>query len=426
VFQGIDVLFHGHDGHLEYDFEVLPGTSPRDIRFRLEGADHLSISSNGDLEFAAGTARWSLLQPVAYQFKAGKRQSVQSSYRILADGSVGFTVGLYDHTLPLTIDPVIQYSKIIGVNNDITVSAIQVDASGNLYIAGDTFATNYPVVNGQGPAPGGSDEVFITKLDPTGSTILYSTYIPASGFSSANSLAVDASGNAYVSGIAGSSDFPLTSINLGSCSQFCNAGFVAKFASDGTLVYSTLLSSGQALPKGLVVDSTGSAYVAGLAADNTLQTVNAFEPALIGSICTSCTNAFFAKLNPSGDGYIFASYFANPLHTSGETFATGVAIDASGNLYIAGQGDAPSLNPWQIGGAMFVAKFAPDGKTLLFSSGFGGSGGNITGIRAGADGTLFLAGKPPVIFHSDLIICTWRRTLAMACLLPLWIQLLQS
>ena len=392
VRKGIDVLFHGYDGQLEYDFEISPAASPGDITFTLQGADKISISTDGGLDFAAGDQHWRLLPPRAYQSHAGQQRTVTSAYRIQADGSVAFAVGTYDKSLPLTIDPVVQYSNIIGANNRINVSSIQVDADGNLFIAGDTVASDYPVVNGTPPLGNSSDEVYITKLDPTGSTILYSTFLPASGFSSTHSLALDGAGNAYLAGIAGGPDFPLTSTNLGTCSQSCNAGFVAKFAPDGTLAYSTLLSSGQALPKGLVVDSSGSAYVAGLTADNTLQTVNAFQPSLVGQICTSCTNAFFAKLNAAGTGYIFASYFANPNHTSGETFATGIALDGSGNIYLAGQGDPPIVNPWQIGGALFVAKFASDGKTLLFSSGFGGSNGTLTGIAAGADGTLFLAG----------------------------------
>jgi hypothetical protein len=121
--------------------------------------------------------------------------------------------------------------------------------------------------------------------------------------------------------------------------------------------------------------------------------VNAFQPSFIGQICTSCTNAFFAKLNPTGTGYIFASYFANPSQTSGETFATGIALDGADNIFIAGQGDPPAVNPWQVGGALFIAKFASDGKSLLFSSGFGGGSGTITGIATGGDGTLFLAGR---------------------------------
>jgi hypothetical protein len=393
IAQGIDVVFHGRDGLLEYDFEVEPRADLHGVKFSIDGADRLSVSPEGALDFSSGDSSWRLLPPVAYQMHAGRRLPVKSAYRFSADGSIGFSVGPYDHSIALTIDPVVQYANLIGVNNNISINSIQVDAAGDLFMAGHTIASDYSVVNGKGPLLNSSDQVFLTKLNPAGDTILYSTFIPASGFSSANSLVVDASGNAYLAGIAGSSDFPLTSTNLGACTQFCNAGFVAKFASDGTMVYSTLLSSGQALPKGLVVDSSGSAYVAGVTADNTLQTVNAFEPSFVGQICTNCTNAFFAKLNATGTGYVFASYFANPNHTSGETFATGIAIDGTGNVFIAGQGDPPIMNPWQVGGALFIAKFAPDGKTLLFSSGFGGNSGNITGIAAGADGTLFLAGR---------------------------------
>lgn len=391
IVPGIDVVFHGRQDLLEYDFEIQPGSDPASLHFSIEGADHLALSTEGALDFTSGKAHWKLLPPVAYQVRAGRSLPVQSAYRLSADGSIRFALGDYDHSIPLTIDPVVQYSNIIGVGNTLNVSAIQVDSSGNLYMAGHTFAQDFPVVNGNGPLLNSSDEVFFAKLNPAGDTILFSTYIPAPA--SASAMALDAAGNVYVAGVASSSAFPLTSTNLGTCSQFCNAGFVVKFAPDGTLAYSTLLSSGQALPKGLVVDSSGSAYVAGLAADTTLQTVNAFEPSFIGQICTNCTNGFFAKLNPAGTGYVFSSYFANPNQTSGETFATGIALDGSGNIFIAGQGNPPIVNPWQVGGSLFVAKFASDGKSLLFSSGFGGGTGTITGIAAGGDGTLFLAGR---------------------------------
>jgi hypothetical protein len=109
ISKGIDVLFHGRDGQLEYDFEIVPGASPRDINFTLQGADKISISTDGGLDFAAGDQRWRLLPPRAYQSHAGQQMAVPSAYRIQVDGSVAFTVGDYDKSLLLTIDPVVQY-----------------------------------------------------------------------------------------------------------------------------------------------------------------------------------------------------------------------------------------------------------------------------------------------------------------------------
>lgn len=396
IARGVDVLLHSREGQLEYDFKLLPGASTQKIRFSLEGADKVRLAADGNLEVISGSSNWRLLRPTAYQIASASRHTIPVKYKILGDGSIGFKLGAYDHSLPLTIDPVVQYSAIIGVNNDITVSGISVDAAGDLFITGSTFATNYPVVNGQQHSATGSQQVYITKLNPAGDTILYSTYMPASGFSTASSLALDSSGDAYVIGIAGGSDFPLTSTNLGTCSpQLCNAGFVAKFAPDGTLAYATLLSSGQTLPKSIAVDGAGSAYVSGLT-DSSLQAVNAFESTPVGS-------GFFAKLNPTGTDFIFASYFGDPLQPGSGLNITGIALDGSGNIFLAGQGTNPAiLNPWQVGGALFIAKFAPDGQTLLFSSGFGGSSGSITGIAVGADGTLFLAGRASSDFPFSL------------------------
>lgn len=401
VAPGIDAVFHGNQSRLEYDFEIASFASPGNIRFSLEGADKFYVAPDGGIEFRAGGAAWRLLPPAAYQVREGARKGVSIGYKIGRDGSVGFAVGAYDRSIPLTIDPVVQYADLISVNNNTHVAGIQVDSAGNLFIAGDTFSTNYPVVHGNPPELNSSEEIFISKLDPTNSNILYSTYIPASGFSTANGLALDPNGNAYVTGVTDSTDFPLTSTALGSCSTSCSTGFVAKFAPDGTMAYATLLSPGEALPKGIVVDGAGSAYVAGLAGAN-LPTVNAFQPTFVGPTCTSCTDAFFGKLNPSGTGYVFASYFANPNQSGVETFATGIGIDGAGNIYLAGQGDPPIFNPWQIGGALFIAKFASDGQTLLFSSGFGGSSGSIAGVAVGNDGTLFIAGQAPADFPFTL------------------------
>jgi HYDIN/CFA65/VesB family protein/beta-propeller repeat-containing protein len=397
LYPGIEGVFHGQLDRLEYDFEIAPGGSPNDIRFQLQGADQIAIAADGSLDIVSGPESWQMLPPIAYQMRGGQRISIPVSYRLLRDKSIVLKVNKFDHSSVLIIDPVVQYGTLLATNNSIHVAALQVDSSGDLIIAGDTFASNYPVVNGKGPSATGSNQIYVTKLNPAGDTILYSTYLPASGFSSARALGLDQSGNAYVAGIAGASDFPNTT-NLASCSpQFCNAGFVAKLAPDGSLVYSSILASGQVLPRGIAIDAGGNAYVAGNATDNTLKTVNAFQPSYSGLICTSCSNAFFAKLDASGTSYVFASYFAGPATNSGgEMSAKGIALDSSGNIFIAGETQIgePLVNPWESGGGLFISEFAPDGKTLLFSTGFGSSGADhLTGITVGADGTVYLVGS---------------------------------
>jgi hypothetical protein len=318
--------------------------------------------------------------------------AVSAKYRVAPDGTISFELGEFDRSLKLVIDPIVQYASAISTNNETDVQAIASDAAGDLFIAGQTFASDYPVVNGLGPSATGTEQVYVTKINPAGTAILYSTYLPASNFSGASGIVVDARGNAYVSGVAGAQDFPVTSTNLGTCNQFCNAGFVTKLSPTGAISYSTLLGSGQILPQAITVDASGSVYVGGNAADSSLQTVNAFQ--------TTPGGAFFAKLNAAGTNYVFSSYFGG---TMGQGPVRGIALDGSGNIYIAGitGQDPPLVKPWQSGnGNLFLAKFASNGKTLLFSTRLGSSEDPntvppqeaLTGMAVGRDGTVYLVG----------------------------------
>ena len=386
IYPGIDAVFHGSGQQLEYDFEIKPGSSPDAVEMTVDGAEELRADEDGGLEIRSGKQVWRLPVPRAYQSNAEGVTHVKVGYLITGPNTFRVRTDPYDSSKTLVIDPVIEYSRVIGLSNSVTVASLGVDVQGNLIIAGSTFAQDFPAVNGlPGKFPSGSEQVFLTKLNPAGDTILFSTFIPASGFSSARGLAIDAQGNTYVAGFAGASDFPVTSSNLGSCTQFCNAGFVAKFNPAGALAYSTLLGSGQVLPRAITVDGNGSAYVTGNA-DFTLQTLNAFQPG-----CPTCSGAFFAKLDPAGANFVFASYFATPNGTG--TVGKGIALDISGNILIAGDGSTPPLlNPWQINGGLYLAKFAPDGKTLLFSTQLGTGSESLAGMKMGPDGTVYLTG----------------------------------
>jgi centrosomal CEP192-like protein/beta-propeller repeat-containing protein len=404
LFPGIDAVFHGNQQNVEYDFHIAPRTSPDEIAFAFDVADSVRVTADDGLEVSLGATKWLLAAPHAYQWFGKKRVPVEIRYVLSADHVARFRLGAFDANVPLVIDPVVQYATSIMANGDVSVTGLQVDSSGNLIIAGTTRAMDYPVVNGQAPAAaGGNQQVYITKLNSAGTAIIYSTYMAASqGGSNIGALAIDSQGNAYVTGITAAADFPVTSSNLGTCSQFCNAGFVAKFNSTGTLQYSTLLASGQVLPYSIAVDAQGRALVVGGAFDDTLITVNAFQSQYGGGLCTSCGSPFFAELNPTGTDFVFSSYFGGAGGGAGPSLAKAAAFDASGNILIAGlaTADPPLVSPWQYGdGDLFLAEFGSDGKTLLFSTRFGASGDiqpvfdTLQAMASGPDGVVYLVGR---------------------------------
>jgi hypothetical protein len=403
---GVDLVFHGKDGRLEYDLQVAPGADVEAMRLSLSGGAsfHLEADGTATVQLANTNSACQglhFLAPIATQQIDGKTATVESHFTLDVKGRLGFAVSHYDRSRSLLIDPVVNYTKIIGVNGSVAVSALQVDASGDVFITGQTGASNYPVAGGGQGSIGqsGSQQIYITKLDPTGTQILYSTYIPSPGFNTAEAIALDASGNAYVTGITGSSSFPTTSANLGTCTNsFCNTGFVTKFDGSGAIVYSTLIGTGQQLPRGITVDSDGNAYIAGDSTDNGLKTVNAFQPSYLGQICTTCGGAFFAKLNSAGTDWVFSSYFFSPSQIGQSVMATSIARDTQGNIYFGGNGTSvPLKGSFQDGtGGSFIAEFAPDGKTLLFSTLLGGDtfvADTLGQIQVGSDGTIYLAGS---------------------------------
>jgi hypothetical protein len=382
IYAGTDLVFHGRTGRLEYDFELAPHADPENILIDVSAADTVKLQSDNSLVLMIAGKHMQMLPPEAYQTVGMTRVPVHVSYRIIGTHHVKFEVGEYDETKPLIIDPVVAYTAILNVNNGIHLHDAFADSAGNFYFAGETSATNYPITVGGSPTDT-HQSAFITKLNSTGTTILVSTILE---FAGASAIASDSSGNLYIAGWA-YPGFTATTGPIATCGNPCG-GFAAKFNSSGQLTYATLVSTGQVMPHAIAADSNGYAYLTGIATDGSLATVNAFQPEYQGSICTSCSNAFFAKLNPSGTAYEFASYFG------GFGIGKSITLDHSGNIYLAGDGAVPHVNPLQMeSGGIFVSKFAPDGRTLLFSTRFGGSGDTLAGMGLGTDGTVYLAGN---------------------------------
>src|SRR5271156_6101301 len=216
IYPGADVLFYGREQRLEYDFIVAPGADPKAIALSIAGARKLDINSQGDVVMSVVGGKVALHKPVIYQEVNGERREIPGNYVIANDRQIRFAVAGYDHTQPLTIDPVLNYSTYIGGEFFDQSFGIALDASGDAYIAGLTESTKFPQMNPVSGPPGdvALGTVFVSELNPTGTALLYSTYLGGSGNGSfgegADAIALDTASppNIYVTGFTGSPDFP--------------------------------------------------------------------------------------------------------------------------------------------------------------------------------------------------------------------------
>ncbi|PYX92774.1 MAG: hypothetical protein DMG71_17145 [Acidobacteria bacterium] len=237
VYPGIDLVYYGRQGHLEYDFEVAPGADPRQVALSFEGAESVHLTSEGDLvlEIAGGSIR--LQAPRTYQRAGTQEQQVPGQFVMLAHGRVGFKIGAYDRSRELIIDPVLTYSSFLGGTGNegcfaITGVAtagcpgIAVDAGGSFYVAGSTASlSDFPTTSGvlqPAPSPsGGTANIFVTKFDPSGAAPLaFSTYLGGNGTDTSVGVAVDAGLNVYVAGTTTSTNFATNGTNA-AFPRFC-------------------------------------------------------------------------------------------------------------------------------------------------------------------------------------------------------------
>ena len=227
VYPGIDLSYYGNQRQMEFDFVVRPGSSPAAIQLTFSGTSPLTLSPQGDL--VLGTPGGNVLQraPVIYQLANGVRQPVTGNYVLQSASQAGFTVGSYDASRPLYIDPVLSYSGYLGGSGADNGNALAVDATGSAYIAGSTTSPDFAGTSGGLQSYAGAQDAFITKLDPTGSVLVYSTYLGGSAADEALGIAIDSAGNAYVTGDTASTDFPKANAYQTSLAGTQNA-FIAK------------------------------------------------------------------------------------------------------------------------------------------------------------------------------------------------------
>jgi hypothetical protein len=197
AYPGVDLMFYGHQQQLEYDFIVAPGADPTQITLAFEGADQLEVDRKGDLVLQFGNSEIRLQKPLVYQMVDGAKQHIPGNYRLGSQHQISFQVAAYDSSKPLVIDPTLVYSTYLGGNGTDLGEGIAVDTAGNAYVTGNTNSTNFPTTAGAfQTALGGGTDAFVTKVNSTGTGLVYSTYIGGSGDDTGYGIAVDAAGTA--------------------------------------------------------------------------------------------------------------------------------------------------------------------------------------------------------------------------------------
>jgi hypothetical protein len=402
VYPGIDLMYYGNEGQLEYDFVVAPGANPDLIRLHFSGAEDLRLTGTGDLSAGDRNGEITFHKPVVYQQLNGRRNVVPGRFALVAHRVAGFQLGDYDRSQPLIIDPTLVYSTYLGGTVEDLGAGIAIDNEGNAYIAGSTESGDFPVTQGafqttDPAAESHADQVFVTKVNPTGTALVYSTFLGGTWGDYGTAIALDSAGDAYVTGYTESPNFPVTegayqTTNIGWKYGVTNA-FVTELDPTGsTLVYSTYLGGTGALSvfgdeaNAIAVDGDGDAYVAGEAYSTNFPTTEGALQTANNAAANHVPNAFLTKLNATGSALVYSTYLGG----SGNDFygdaALALAVDGSGDAYLAGSTSSTDF-PYTTGafqtknkGAAnsnynaFVAKVNATGTALVYSTYLGGSG----------------------------------------------------
>ncbi len=379
LYAGIDAVYDSSGGALKCEFRIAPHADPSLIQLVYRGMDGIGIDAKGGLVITTKSGALREAAPEAYQFIAGVRRSVPSSFRLEMNHTVVFDIGAYDDSQPLIIDPLISSIYFGGSGMDVA-TGVATDAAGDIYVAGWTDSVDWP--GGRiGVASG--VHVFVAKFQADGHTPVYCTFLGGSGDSRAFGLAVDAAGNAYITGATYSTDFPLSK-PLQSRLDGTTDAFVAKLNPAGdTLLFSTYFGGdGSESGNAIALDTLGNIYIAGETTSlSGFPAVNAYQSHSNGG-----SDAFVMKLDNTGATMLYSTYLGG----TRDDRARAIAVNAAGEAYVAGDtnsSDFPVLNAFQAktGGNQdaFVLKLNASGAGLIYSSYLGGSGG-VTGFPESA------------------------------------------
>jgi hypothetical protein len=395
IYPGIDLKYSGDgSGQAAYEFIAAPGAKIAQIKVAYEGAEETSLDSDGRmiLKTKWGDMTAAIGSGVNGTGLASPRFAVNSESTLGSAASSQSPAQTNSGTLSLS------YSTYLGGGNNDEGNGIAVDGNGSAYVTGRTCSTDFPTLNPYQATYQGGDawggDVFVTKFSSSGNSLIYSTYIGGGDDDWGYSIAVDSSGNAYVTGQTFSPNFPIRNPYQSTFHGSYSGGdaFVTKLSSSGRrLIYSTYLGGGaHDSGRGIAVDSGGSAYVSGTTSSSDFPTLNPYQMYQGG------IDAFVTKLSNSGSSLIYSTYLGGGDDDAG----LGIAIDGIGNTYVTGgtySSNFPTLNPYQTFQGcwdVFVTKLSGSGISLIYSTYLGGEGDDCGyGIAVDGNGNAYVTGE---------------------------------
>jgi hypothetical protein len=391
IYNNIDLKVYGNEKQIEYDWIVKPGGEPGDIRFEYKNIKAAEIDNEWNLVIETKLGKLVHKKPVSYQRINGEKVNINSHFEPISKNIYGFRIKAYDRNYELIIDPVVTlpYSTFLGGSSVERGKGIGIDGMGHIYVAGYTGSSDYPLENQYQDVYMGNMDVFVSKFNPGGTGLVFSTFFGGSDYDYGYELAVSPGGDVFVTGYTHSDDFPASN-NFGGGDH---DAFVSKFDSWGNMEKTIYLGgTGLELANSAAADRAGNVYVIGATNSSGFPLKNAYQSVIAGGY-----DVFITKCDRDLN-IVYSTFFGG----SGGDFGTGVAVGALGALHIAGHthsSDLPTKNayqPFNAGGGNegFAGKFSADGQTLIYSTYLGGADTEfVHGIDVDNYGCAYIVGE---------------------------------
>jgi hypothetical protein len=361
VYPGIDLVFYGNQGQLEYDFKVAPGADPSQAELQFDGVTKLELSGGDLLLTGSDAGNLRLQAPQVYQRDGEHRQPIAGRFVLRAANRVSFEIGPYDRSRELIIDPVLKFATYFGGSGAVTSPSVAVNGDGNIYIVGSTTSSSgFPLNGTVSTQIGPGANIFVAKVAPSQPpAVVYMTFLGGSGTDTSAGIGVDNGGRAYIAGNTTSPDFPISGTGYqnspetkgAQCASItCSSVFVTVLNASGAapLVYSSYLSgNGNDLASGMATDLNGDVFVTGTTTSNDAPAIApvpidfpaTFLPVPFQTQPIAAIQFFVTKVNtnaPGPAGIAYSTYFGGSTPVPPIAIGGGIVVDSTGNIYFSG------------------------------------------------------------------------------------------